>query len=311
MTTPSPASVRIALPWRGIPGPVNANGTSRSRGSTSRSASEPMKPVSSLQHQPSPASIGLRSSERSLPYRWKQTSSRSVSRAPSPAGFTPLLEQRVPDGAGIAGRDQELHPVLARVAGAADEHVGAGHAEPRRTHPLGELAHGEPLHRRAGVWTLNGQHRVVGERVLQVRVEIAGVVAEPGQIALVVRGVGDGEVALVVEPVGEQVVQHAAVLAAEDRVLGAADGELRHVVGQQPLEEGLGVRPARLDLAHVGDVEDAGVGAHRHVLLADPLVLHRHLPAGERHDARPGRLVAVVQRRAAEGVGGGRQAVRG
>ena len=49
---------------------------------------------------------------------------------------------------------------------------------------------------------------------------------EPGEVALVVGGVGDRQVAVVGEPVGEQVVEHAAVLAAEDRVLGAADLEL-------------------------------------------------------------------------------------
>ena len=47
--------------------------------------------------------------------------------------------------------------------------------------------------------------------------------------------------------------------------------------------------------------------AHRHVLLADALVLDRHLPARERHEPRAGLLVAIEQGRAAEGVGGGRQ----
>ena len=43
------------------------------------------------------------------------------------------------------------------------------------------------------------------------------------------------------------------------------------------------------------------------MLLADALVLDRHLPAGERDEPRAGLLVALEQRRAAEGVGGGRQ----
>ena len=65
------------------------------------------------------------------------------------------------------------------------------------------------------------------------------------------------------EPVGEEVVEHAAVLAAEHRVLGAALGDLRHVVREQALEERLGVRAARLDLAHVRDVEDARAACAR------------------------------------------------
>ena len=72
----------------------------------------------------------------------------------------------------------------------------------------------------------------------------------------------------------------------------------------------LGVGPRGADLAHVGDVEHTRAGAHGHVLLAHSLVLHRHLPAGERHQPGAGRLVAVEQGGAAERIGGGRH-VRG
>ena len=67
VTSPPPA---IGLPWRAMPGPVRTKGTSCSAVPFSRAAailSAPMKSVASLQHQPRPASIGLRSSERSLP----------------------------------------------------------------------------------------------------------------------------------------------------------------------------------------------------------------------------------------------------
>ena len=72
VTTPagSPAASSTGLPCRGIPLPVSANGASLSAVPAARAAataSAPMNPVSSLQHQPSPASIGLRSVERSLP----------------------------------------------------------------------------------------------------------------------------------------------------------------------------------------------------------------------------------------------------
>ena len=67
VTSPPPTT---GLPWRAMPAPVSVKGTSFSRGPasrTARTASAPMKPVSSLQHQPRPASIGPRSSIRSLP----------------------------------------------------------------------------------------------------------------------------------------------------------------------------------------------------------------------------------------------------
>ena len=58
--------------------------------------------------------------------------------------------------------------------------------------------------------------------------------------------------------------------------------------------------PLDLDLAHVGDVEHPGVRAHRRVLLADPLVRDRHLPAGERHQLRAELDVLLVERSAPE-----------
>ncbi|MEJ7718354.1 MAG: hypothetical protein WKF31_10475 [Thermoleophilaceae bacterium] len=127
--------------------------------------------------------------------------------------------------------------------------------------------------------------------------------------ALVAAGVGHGQEAIL-EPVGEEVVDDAAVLAAEHRVLGARGRDLRDVVGQRVLEEALGVGPARLDLTHVRDVEDPRASAHGQVLDADALVLHRHLPPREGHETGPGVAMAFVQGRAAQGVDRGRQGAR-
>ena len=48
------------------------------------------------------------------------------------------------------------------------------------------------------------------------------------------------------------------------------------------------------------DVEDAAVAPDGAVLRDDALVLHRHLPAGERHHARAGGDMALVERRPQE-----------
>ena len=57
-------------------------------------------------------------------------------------------------------------------------------------------------------------------------------------------------------------------------------------------------RPVDVDLAHVRDVEGAGVAANGLVLLDDALVLDGHLVAGEGHDPRAERDVAIEERRA-------------
>ena len=158
-----------------------------------------------------------------------------------PGRHGPRLDQRRPQRRRRARLDQDLDPVLARVAGPADERLGPGDGERRGPHPGRQLVVGEPGDDRAGIRSLDGEHRVVAEPVAELGVEVARVLAEPLQVALVVGGVGDRQVAVVGEPVGEQVVEHPAVVAAENRVLGAADGDLGDVVGEQPLEQ----RPRR------------------------------------------------------------------
>jgi hypothetical protein len=114
VTSPPPTT---ALPWRAIPPAGIVKGTSRSAGPAARAAataSLPTKQVSSLQHQPSPASIGPRDSIRSLPYRWKQTSRRSVSRAASPAGIAPATttaSQIAPASSGAHNSSKPSSPV--------------------------------------------------------------------------------------------------------------------------------------------------------------------------------------------------------
>src|SRR2546421_10518524 len=113
--------------------------------------------------------------------------------------------------------------------------------------------------------------------------------------SLVVGGVGDRQELAVGEPVGEQVVEDAAVFAAQDRVLGAALGDPAHVGREHPLEELERLRTAGLDLTHVRDVEDPDVAPHREVLLSDAGVLDRHLPPRERDQLGPGGDVTLME----------------
>ena len=120
-----------------------------------------------------------------------------------------------------------------------------------------------------------------------------------------VRRVRDGEVALRREAVRQEVVEDAAVLAAQDRIDRAPDGQGGDIVRDQPLQQVARLRARALDLAHVRDVEDARRRADGDVLLADASVLHGHLPTGERdHPGRRGD-VTVVQRSALQGLRGG------
>ena len=106
-----------------------------------------------------------------------------MSRAPRPAGAAPAsssASQR--RGRGIPG-EQDLHPVLARVAGAADEIASAPcELELGGVHPGRQLAVDQPGDDAARLRALHGEHRVVVDPIVDLDVEAARVVAEPGQI---------------------------------------------------------------------------------------------------------------------------------
>ena len=148
---------------------------------------------------------------------------------------------------------------------------------------------------------LHGEHRVAVGDVTDVDLVVTRPATEPGEVGLVIGRVGDDQVAIAAEAVGEEVVEHAALLVAEAGVLGAADLDLRHVVGEHALQEAQRARALDLDLAHVRDVEHPRMGPHRHVLLEDPLVKHRHLPARKRNQLRPELNMPLIQRSASKG----------
>ncbi len=163
------------------------------------------------------------------------------------AGRHPGREQLPPELGRIVGGEEDLDAVLARVAGAADERVGH---RPRRAGPSASAAEArrrQPGDGRAGLGPLDGDHREVGG-------ESTTSTSKPARPA---RGSGRGRSrgwrrwrrserhVPVVEQVGEEVVEDPAVVGAEARVLGPSDGELRDVVADDALEEGL-ARPGRV-----------------------------------------------------------------
>ena len=123
---------------------------------------------------------------------------------------------------------------------------------------------------------------------------------QPAVYRVHVRRVRDDQVAVLVESIDDQVVDDPAGLVREQRVLRVTATELVDVVGEHRLQQVARGRPLDLELAHVRDVEDAGIRAHRLVLLDHALVLDRHLPSGKRDHARAERNVTVVKRRPPE-----------
>ena len=225
-----------------MPGPVSderASFCAVRLARASATASAPMKPVSSLQHQPRPAGDRVRA-------RSTGRCRRGESRPPA-----------------AACRARRARPASRRAAISASHSSVADPAAPgprRRPRPCSRCRRRAPPPRRSrrravcirggssAPSALRGDRRArpgPGRRASPSRSiesvtsasNAAACSGEPGEVPLVVGGVCDGQVAVVGEPVGEQVVEDPAVIAAEHRVLRAADLELRDVVGEQPLEQ--------------------------------------------------------------------------
>ena len=239
-----------------------------------------------------------------------------VARA-EPGGLEPerlaRLHERLPDGLDALGLAVDLKAGLAGVAGvredralAAQKRAGLGLDEVVVL-DLGERDVRELLGDLERLRSLEREERrplglVVHGDVARERFVLG---ADVREVLLDVRRVDDEEVGVLGEAVDEEVIHGAAVAPAHHGVHRAAVRERARVVRDEALHEAERVGAGDDDLAHVGDVEEAGGLAHGAVLVEDARVLHRHLEAAERHHLGPERLVCLVERGALEGGDGG------
>ena len=224
-----------------------------------------------------------------------------MSRAPRPAGRRPcgrpastMRRQRALAASGgtkISNPSSPVYPVRATIAC------------PPFDGPLGEVVERDPLQvdRSEGLEDRFGARSLEceqGELVAQVVEPAARRVLgeEPLPVLLDVRGVHDHEKPALGATVDDDVVHRAARGNGEGGVLRLPVHELRDVVGRRPLQEREGALPLDLELAHVGDVEEAGGGPHGGVLGDEARVLDGHVPPAEGHHPGPAFPVDGVER---------------
>ena len=132
---------------------------------------------------------------------------------------------------------------------------------------------------------LQRDQRVTVARVhhRDVRHRLLGASRDPGDVLVDVAGVDDQQIVRRPEAVDQQVVDEGAFGRGQGGVLNLPDLQPGGVVRRDVLHRFEGALAGYLDLAHVGDVEQPGRGAHRHVFGSDAGVLHGHVPAAERH----------------------------
>ena len=205
----------------------------------------------------------------------------------------------VPQLGGAIPVDEDLEPVLTRVAGPGNEGFHPRDV-PFRDPVVAQRAQVHVRVRREHVHRARALDRDQGSRqraVVEDRLEAGQPLGERVRDDERVRRVGNDEEAGLAEAVDDEVVEDAAVGCGDHRVLGASVLE-RGRIGDERVGECLaGLGPFDEELAHVRQVEQACPFADRAVLLEDPAVLDRHEPAAELDQPRAKLCVPVGKRR--------------
>lgn len=136
---------------------------------------------------------------------------------------------------------------------------------------------------------MQGERAEVGGEILQIHGGAPGkgaqLLVEPGGVGADAGGVDDEEEFFGLDLIDVKVVNRAAALIAHQGVLALAVLQFADVVGQDAVEEFRGGAAAHDDLAHVGNIEQSGGGAHGLVFIEDAGVVQGHFPAAEINQA--------------------------
>lgn len=210
--------------------------------------------------------------------------------------------QCLPQPDGVLRLHEQLEAVLAGVAGARDQRRDAGDRSGQTGVVLQavQIGVGERREDARGLGALHGEQRVGVPVVAHLGVEPGRPLGQRVQDDLGVGGVGDDHVLGLFEPIDDQVVQDAAVLAADHGVARPARLHGADVADQREVQQLGRLRAGDGDLTHVRQVEETGAGAHRDVLLALGAVAQRHVPAGEVGHRRAQRAMRGIERGTAQ-----------
>src|SRR6266478_9387514 len=119
---------------------------------------------------------------------------------------------------------------------------------------------------------------------------------QPAEILICACGVYDEQKRFISDSIRDQVIDDAAPLIKEERVLAHSDTEFVDVVCEHRVEPLSRAQSIDNKLAHVRNIEDADVVSHCLMFLNDAGVLHRHEPSGEGNHFRAQPHVLVVKR---------------
>ena len=125
-----------------------------------------------------------------------------------------------------------------------------------------EVGVGVLLENRRGVWTLKRQKRSRVTHVLELRVELPQMLADVSEVLCGIRSVDDHHDP-VFRSIDEAVVFYRSAVVEDRRVVSLTDYKRGDVVCRDIVDKSNHFRTGHHELAHVADVEQAGVLPHR------------------------------------------------
>jgi len=74
------------------------------------------------------------------------------------------------------------------------------------------------------------------------------------------------------------------------------DGQVRHIIGYEVLQESERTLAFNLELTHVADIEESSVSTYRLVLFDNTRILYGHLPTAELDEACAQGAMLLIER---------------
>lgn len=217
---------------------------------------------------------------------------------PESAGHGPGGEKPVKPLADALDRGEQLEPVLAGVAGAAEDQSLLPPADSVvrrqgevRSHEGPERGTPGPLH---------GEGPELGTAVEENHV-LRGMGEQPLAVLIDARRVDDEEKAILPGTIEDEIVDDPSRFVEQQGVLSLPHPERGDLVGEKSLEPRGGTRARDFEFTHVRDVEDTHTGPHREMFGHNSLILDRHLPTREGDETCAVGQVSVMEGRAVHG----------
>ena len=209
--------------------------------------------------------------------------------------------QLIPQLNSVLIRNKQLEAVLTGVTGTSQQNINTGNSQRHRSVVL-QLADSLLIRSTSSqqnllsTRTLNSHQRSLIRLVHELNVEIAQALAHRSKVSVNVRSVRNDHELLIAQTVSNQVVNHAALVVDQDRVLCLTDLQDGHVRHQSVIQERTRIRTGHTELTHVGQVENTGTSTDSLMLSNVISVLQGHIPAAEVGERSAKLLVDRVQR---------------